>query len=295
MKSAISQALNGKVLCSLLLAPLCFLLGVALTSLYYSSSRPLSLLTSSGNFSNAPRKGLVTSSARSNSPASIECPRDWQGHLRVTSTPLDFQWLAVQEDSKDVKLVGPDGNGLDLKVLGTLTLLNNTVYKFDVTQSGSYELLVANERVSRFHLHPADCNCPGGFQEFLSQYQCPPRYGEEVRRSMARWLPHAITKEMMEYNGEHPGYHTHLAMLELAVFDNKLFCGVQNGQKCPPKPEDPLYFRTDKMIRLMHAVLRKVSLPDVIFFWSMEDNPMTQHYTMLPLYSSSSSNYIRVG
>lgn len=179
--------------------------------------------------------------------------------MRTVSRPLDFQWLALSEDSKDLSLLGPDGGPVPLQKIGPLTLLNNTAYRFEPQAAGSHTLLVSNERVSQFHWHPSDCYCPtDSFPRFLERYDCSAKMGVQVKKNMARWRPRYLTPEMIEFNGD-PFLHTDSIFLQFAIIKNRLYCRRRDGQPNCSLPAEGSHFfaRLNPVVRMIQAVLRR--------------------------------------
>ena len=221
-----------------------------------------------------------------------DCSKDWPGHLRLASPPLEFQWLAVNEKSNDVSLLGPDGAPVPLERLGTLTLLNNTVYKFEAQDFGDYQLLVSGQPVSRFHSGPAHCDCPSELAQFQSRYDCPADLVEQVRKSMVRWPPRSITEGMFfGYNGI-PHVLDNRYVVQVAIVKNKVYCKKRNGQACPfSTAEGASEGHLAALARLLSAVLRRVTLPDVMFYYNSADNPLMEHYAFQPTFVVSSTDF----
>lgn len=212
------------------------------------------------------------------------------GHLRSTPPPLDFQWLALDHHVMDVKLLGLDGTHVPLERVGNLTLLNQTIYGFANNVSGTFQLSASDQPISQFALHPADCSCPKSLTHFLTQYSCPADLEPRVKKSMARWPSSSITEEMMADNRWH--LHSLPHVLELAIFGNKLYCRQQYGQQCPPPTgSSASAWRISKLVWLIHALLRKVELPDLVFFYNIDDRPLMMHYSFQPVFSPSGSDF----
>jgi hypothetical protein len=235
------------------------------------------------------------SSVNSSSSWQSRCSSDFPvtDHLRIRTIPLDFQWLAINAQADNVSLLGPDGHPTKLVRLGKeLSLLNNSVYKFEVEQSGVYELYDSGQPLSRFSLHPSDCYCPQGIEQFLSRYECQKDMIEHVKASMERWPFRSITREMFE---QQTGLHYSDTVLQFAVLDNKLYCRKVVGfDKCPfPDEEQEFDFSLRLVVHLIQSVLRKVKLPDVAFFWNFDDGPHQDHYidAFQPLFSASASDF----
>ncbi|GAQ81757.1 hypothetical protein KFL_000900120 [Klebsormidium nitens] len=276
---------------SLLVACLFLVVVVLIITLY--SAAQCSFLFRRGLTCTPPETPTVQGTkvyARSDAEYVAGCARDWRGHLRTKSAPLDSQWLALHETAADVTLLGPDGTPVPLEKVGTLQLLNNTAYKFEAQHSGAYKLLVSNEPVSEFALHPSDCYCPTGFAQFLDRYECTAEMGEHVREMMARWRPGSITREMLAYPID-VQLSTHSYILQFAIINNKLYCKLQDGQNCPLPTEGFWFVGLDPQIRLIQAILRKTRIPDMLFFWNQADNPMLHHYAMQPIFSPSSAEW----
>lgn len=224
--------------------------------------------------------------------SSSSCPRDWSGHLRIKSPPVEYPWVAVHEQEEDVKLLGPGGAEVKLERLGTLSLLNNTAYHFDTPLPGQYQLLVSGQPISRFYSHPADCDCPWTFNKFLSEYECPSDMAAQVRKSMIRWPLDWITEDMFfVYNGK-PGVLSFPYVTQFAIVKNKLYCKPRDGQACPmtmAKGASVGHLRL--FAALMHSVLRKVALPDIVFYFNHADNAIMDHSAFQPMFSPSSTDF----
>lgn len=243
-------------------------------------------------FSQPFNTSLVTSQQNhvSSKESSSNCSRDWSGHLRIKSPPVEFPWLAVNEREKDVNLLGPGGGEVKLNRLGTLTLLNNTAYHFQPQLAGQYQLLVSGRLVSHFYSHPANCNCPSEFPKFLAEYECPEDMVAQVQESMVRWPHGSITEDMFfKYNGA-PAVLSNPHVVQLAIFDNKLYCKPQNGQFCPfdlASGASANYL--PKLARHINAVLRRVALRDVVFYYNHVDGPIMDHNSLQPMFVGSST------
>jgi hypothetical protein len=260
----------------------------------FRSRSPLEMLTRIGKPGNATDWTLSLDSL---SAVQIEPNVKWPAfcnssksvtHLRTTSVPLDFQWLALSSATENPVLLDPTDTPVFLKKLGELPLIENAVYTFPQPSiSGEYKLFLRlgdESPLSTFVLHHHGCFCPEDWPSFQERYQCKTQAAEEVRKKMSRWPKGSITREMYTL----PQFHDHPGTLNLAVIDNKLYCLKNGAQRCPLSSTDG---RTMEVVQLIQRVLRRVKVPDVWFLWCLADQPMLSAYPMQPLFSPSGSSF----
>jgi hypothetical protein len=146
-----------------------------------------------GSLSGAQNEPIVKWPAFCNSSESFT-------HLRTTSVPLDFQWLALSSTTENPVLLDPTDTPVSLKKLGELPLIENAVYTFPQPSiTGEYKLFLRlgdESPLSTFALHHHGCFCPEDWSSFSERYQCKSQAAEEVRKKMSRRPRGSITREI---------------------------------------------------------------------------------------------------
>eukprot|EP00271_Cylindrocystis_brebissonii_P013758 TRINITY_DN3396_c0_g1_i1.p1 TRINITY_DN3396_c0_g1~~TRINITY_DN3396_c0_g1_i1.p1 ORF type:complete len:738 (-),score=89.39 TRINITY_DN3396_c0_g1_i1:646-2859(-) len=202
------------------------------------------------------------------------------GPVSLPGTIRRHQWFC---HSLSASLTGPSGR-VPVTTLGRFQGTGPSISTFAVNETGKYTIVDEPGGVAvEFELHPDECSCPQPLSRFIEHYGCSQKDAAEVVRIFGRWQPRLISREVFDDVETVHG----LPVMHCSIMDGTLYC-----RKLRPQPSADLDKLWPPLRSLILSLLRKVSLPNLEFFWHPFASPqMASKDSGPPVFGSTRSSY----